>query len=226
MGTTGLALPWRSRIIGASQSWGSRVNPAEHEVSRTSESCTEKGGEEARIVAACQKGELHAYEWIYKSYGLRMKSYARNLLGNSADADDAVQETFVKIHRSVARFRSQSGFVTWIFRILINTCYDLRRSRYRKQEFPQESAEDLPLVEPRAPSAHPCLKMALERALSSLTSHQRDVFLLYEVDGFSHGEIAVILEVSETASKNTLFQAKKKLRQILEAPRSSSAPLR
>ncbi len=62
--------------------------------------------------------------------------------------------------------------------------------------------------------------MALERALASLTRHQRDVFLLYEVEGFRHAEIAGMLEITETASKNTLFQAKKNLRQMLEPPRS------
>jgi RNA polymerase sigma-70 factor (ECF subfamily) len=68
--------------------------------------------------------------------------------------------------------------------------------------------------------------MALERALASLTRHQRDVFLLYEVEGFRHAEIAEMLEITETASKNTLFQAKKTLRQLLEPPRSSGAEAR
>jgi RNA polymerase sigma-70 factor (ECF subfamily) len=58
--------------------------------------------------------------------------------------------------------------------------------------------------------------MALERALATLTRHQREVFLLYEVEGFRHAEIAALLEISETASKNTLFQAKKNLRSMLE----------
>jgi RNA polymerase sigma-70 factor (ECF subfamily) len=64
--------------------------------------------------------------------------------------------------------------------------------------------------------------MALERALGRLTAHQQDVFLLYEVEGFHHAEIAGMLEISETASKNTLFQAKKNLRTMLEPPRSSA----
>jgi RNA polymerase sigma-70 factor (ECF subfamily) len=62
--------------------------------------------------------------------------------------------------------------------------------------------------------------------MAELTRQQRDVFLLYEVEGFRHSEIASMLEISETASKNTLFQAKKNLRQMLEAPRSSAAEAR
>ena len=72
----------------------------------------------------------------------------------------------------------------------------------------------------------PALRLALERALGELTRHQRDVFLLYEVEGFHHSEIAAMLEISETASKNTLFQAKKNLRMTLEPPRSSAAEAR
>jgi RNA polymerase sigma-70 factor, ECF subfamily len=167
---------------------------------------------------------LHAYERLYRLHGGRMKNFARNILGNSVDAEDAVQETFLKIQRSIGGFRG-SGFVTWIFRILVNTCYDARRSRLRKKEVSQhDEADDAPQApEPRAPSAHPSLRLALERALAELTRHQRDVFLLYEVEGFHHAEIAQMLEITEAASKNTLFQAKKNLRQMLEPPRGSNA---
>ena len=65
--------------------------------------------------------------------------------------------------------------------------------------------------------------VARERALAELTQHQRDVFLLYEVEGFKHSQIAETLEITEAASKNTLFQAKKNLRTMLEPPRSSDA---
>jgi RNA polymerase sigma-70 factor (ECF subfamily) len=152
-----------------------------------------------------------------------MKNVARNLLGSPVDAEDAVQETFLKVQRSIASFRGQSSFVTWTYRILINTCYDARRSRVRKKEVANDDSEDSPRAEPRAPGAHPSLRMALERALHGLTKHQRDVFLLYEVEGFHHAEIAGMLEITETASKNTLFQAKRNLRQVLEPPRSTGA---
>ena len=154
-----------------------------------------------------------------------MRNLARNLLGSQSDAEDAVQETFLKVQRSVVSFRGQSSFATWIFRILVNTCHDLRRSRMRRKELVQQedSEEQDPLPKLRAPGAHPTLRMALERAIATLTQHQRDVFLLYEVEGFKHAEIAGMLEITETASKNTLFQAKKSLRGMLEAPRSADA---
>jgi RNA polymerase sigma-70 factor (ECF subfamily) len=187
---------------------------------------SEVHSEDVALRNACQAGDLHAYERLYSLHGKRMKSIARNLLGSQTDAEDAVQETFLKVQRGIATFRGQSSFVTWTFRILINTCYDARRSRMRKKEVTSEGTEESPMPEPRAPSAHPSLRLALERALASLTRHQRDVFLLYEVEGFRHAEIAGMLEITETASKNTLFQAKKNLRMMLEPPRSQAAEAR
>jgi RNA polymerase sigma factor (sigma-70 family) len=93
----------------------------------------------------------------------------------------------------------------------------------RKEFVPEEREDRAKPAEPRAPGGHPSLKLALERAIAQLTRYQREVFLLYEVEGFRHSEIAEMLEISETASKNTLFQAKRNLRQTLEAPRSSQA---
>jgi RNA polymerase sigma-70 factor (ECF subfamily) len=181
--------------------------------------------EDAALAAGCLSGDMRAYERLYQLHGARMRNLARNLLGSQTDAEDAVQDTFLKIQRGIQSFRGQSAFVTWTFRILVNTCYDLRRSRVRRKEHSQDdsSNEMAPRPELRAPGSHPSLRMALERALAALTQHQRDVFLLYEVEGFRHAEIAAMLEISETASKNTLFQAKKNLRGMLEPPRSAEA---
>jgi len=202
------------------------VEPSEHFAGGHNPAVVDSLSEDAALAAACRSGDLRAYERLYAMHGARMKNLARNVLGNPIDAEDAVQETFLKVHRSIASFRGQSSFITWTYRILINTCYDARRSRLRKKEVANEDSEETPRHEPRAPGAHPALRMALERALAKLTQHQRDVFLLYEVEGFRHAEIAGMLELTETASKNTLFQAKKNLRLMLEPPRSSAAEAR
>jgi RNA polymerase sigma-70 factor (ECF subfamily) len=202
------------------------VEPSEQFTDGPSSAVVETLSEDAALAAACRSGDLRAYERLYAMHGARMKNLARNVLGNPIDAEDAVQETFLKVQRSIASFRGQSSFVTWTYRILINTCYDARRSRLRKKEVANDDSEETPRLELRAPGAHPSLRMALERALAKLTQHQRDVFLLYEVEGFRHAEIARMLEMTETASKNTLFQAKKNLRLMLEPPRSSAAEAR
>ena len=228
MATMRLALSWEARISGSCH------EEVRLERSGFTQRSSSPGADwqaqamdDAALASACQSGDLHGFERLYHLHASRMKSVARNLLGSSSEAEDAVQDAFLKIQRSIASFRGQSSFATWSFRILINTCYDARRSRVRKKEVAHDEPGDAPTrPEPRAASAHPALRIALERALSQLTRHQRDVFLLYEVEGFRHSEIASILEISEAASKNTLFQAKKSLRQMLEAPRSSAAEAR
>jgi RNA polymerase sigma-70 factor (ECF subfamily) len=202
------------------------VEPSEHFAGGPRPAVGDARSEDAALAAACRSGDLRGYDRLYTLHGARMKNLARNVLGNPSDAEDAVQETFLKVQRSIASFRGQSSFVTWTYRILINTCYDARRSRQRKKEIANDEIGETPRLEPRASVAHPSLRMALERALATLTRHQRDVFLLYEVEGFRHAEIARMLEITETASKNTLFQAKKNLRLMLEPPHNSAAEAR
>ena len=221
MGSVGLTLPWEHRISAVAGQGEPRVQSSEREEpNRASETLAE----DAVLAAGCLAGEMRAYEQLYQWQGARMRNLARNLLGSPTDAEDAVQDTFLKIQRGIKTFRGQSSFVTWTFRILVNTCHDIRRSRMRRKEHaegePDSSAAGLEL---RAPGSHPSLRMALERALEALTGHQREVFLLFEVEGFRHAEIATLLGISETASKNTLFQAKKALRSMLEPPQSAEA---
>jgi RNA polymerase sigma-70 factor (ECF subfamily) len=137
-----------------------------------------------------------------------MKSIAWNLLHNHEDAEDAVQETFLKVHRSIHTYSGQSAFSTWVYRILVNTCTDYQRSRKPQTEVPVES------LVARAPS--PTLRLALERALADLNERQRAVFLLAEVEGLTHGEIAAILSVAPGTSKGLLFEARRRLRELLD----------
>ena len=113
MGTMGLALPWKARISSVPREWGTRVEPSEHFGGGPNPAAVDAQSEDAALAAACRSGDLRAYERLYAMHGARMKNLARNLLGNPIDAEDAVQETFLKVHRSIAGFRGQSSFVTW-----------------------------------------------------------------------------------------------------------------
>src|SRR5215475_7799874 len=169
MGTMGLALPWKARIASAPREigavgrpavpskWGKRVEGSKHLGGGPMRAAAEAVGEDAALAAACQAGDLRAYERLYTLHGAKMKNLARNVLGSAVDAEDAVQETFLKVQRSIATFRGQSSFVTWTYRILINTCYDARRSRLRKKEVANDDSEETPRPEPRARGAHPSL---------------------------------------------------------------------
>jgi len=164
-----------------------------------------------QLAAACRQGDLRAFEQLYQVHGPRLKSVALQMLGNRHDAEDAVQETFLKAYRGVKGFQGQSNLGTWICRILINTCYDTLRSRG-----PQAPAEE---AEPAAKSPAMPLRLALQAALRKLNPNYRIVFQLFEVEGYRHAEIASILQVPEGTSKSWLFEAKRELKRMLAEAR-------
>ena len=155
----------------------------------------------------CKRGDRHAYERLYELHAARMKSIAFHLVGSRADAEDAVQETFLKVYRAMDAFEGQSSLLTWMCRILINCCYDVLRKQQRLAE--------QPLVREAATQSKLPLKVALERALERLNERQRIVFLLFEVEGLRHSEIAVVLQVPEGTSRSWLFEAKRELKRSL-----------
>ncbi len=146
-----------------------------------------------------------------------MKSIAGNLLASASDAEDAVQESFLKVYRGAAAFRGSARFSTWIYRILINTCYDAMRRRERRPEgeaAASSSDSDARLDLPAAGPDH-LLRLELEDALEQLPERPRTVFLLSAVEGLSHGEIAEVLGVPEATSRTLLFEARRQLQRLL-----------
>jgi RNA polymerase sigma-70 factor (ECF subfamily) len=159
-----------------------------------------------------REGALAAFAALYDTHGSRLKSIAFNLLGNVADAEDAVQEAFLKAYRAWDGFKGDAAPFTWLYRILVNSCLDAGRRRRRQ---PVESeATAPPDLRPAGGHDHP-LRLALEAAVGKLAPRQRTVFLLAEVEGFTHREVAEILEIAEGTSKNDLFEAKRALRRML-----------
>lgn len=179
---------------------------------------------EAALVEACRRGRMDAFERLYQLHGPKMKSIALNLMGNTHDAEDAVQEAFLKVYRGLAKFKGESAFSTWVHRILVNACYDMRRRGLRQVDTvaPQAEDDDAPIDRAPAPAANQPLRLALEKIVQQLSDAQRVVFLLYEVEGFSHAEIGEVLNISEGASKNRLFEAKRELRRMLTAQRGAA----
>jgi RNA polymerase sigma factor (sigma-70 family) len=165
-----------------------------------------------QLADGCKRGNLRAFERVYEIHAPRMKSIAFHMLGNQSDAEDAVQETFLKVYRSVNAFEGQSSLGTWIYRILLNTCYDSGRKRQRLKE-------NAPLPEVPSRTDVP-LRILLQRAIDRLNDRHRTVFLLFEVEGLKHSEIATILEVPEGTSRTWLFEAKRALKRMLTESRS------
>ena len=170
---------------------------------------------EGQLLAACRRQDVRAFEHLYEAHGPRLKSVAYHIVGNRQDAEDAVQETFVKVFRAIHGFQGESGIGTWLYRILINVCYDVARKRKREAD-PEEHG----LERRAAPAGQVALKVALDTALRRIHPKHRTVFLLFEVEGLRHSEIAAILEVPEGTSKAWLFEAKKELKRMLTETRT------
>jgi RNA polymerase sigma factor (sigma-70 family) len=176
---------------------------------------TPPGGIADELLEDCRSGDLAAFERLYEREAPRMKSVALNLLGNVGDAEDAVQESFLKIYRGAKTFRGGASFSTWIYRVTVNTCYDaLRRRKSRPAGPPLDAHDGRENVAALPGSDHP-LRLALEKSVALLPPKHRAVFLLFEVEGFTHGEIGRILGIPEGTSKTFLFDAKKKLQRWL-----------
>jgi len=178
---------------------------------------------DARFVAASDRqlavrlrqGDVSAFERLYAVYGERMKSVAMNLTGNVADAEDAVQEAFLRAYRSATSFKGDSALSTWMYRIVVNVCHDLRRRRSARPEGSAVDLDDAVLPRFEAPAQDHPLRLALEKALAGLDPRQRDVFVLFDVEGFTHREIGEVLGVPEGTSKGLLFEARRALRQAV-----------
>ncbi len=175
---------------------------------------TAAGGDphDRRLAEACVRGEASAFERLYREEGERMKRIAFGHLGDSAAAEDAVQETFLKVHRSAGSWNGEASFLTWTYRILINTCHDLLRQRRRR---PEEVSMDSLRGSEAGSAAHQLwLRFTLQKLLADLPAQRQSVFLLFEVEGMSHREIAQILGIRESYSKWLLFATRRHLQQM------------
>jgi RNA polymerase sigma-70 factor (ECF subfamily) len=179
----------------------------------------EQRDEDSRLLEECRAGDVSAFERLYELHGARMKSIAANLLGNVADAEDAVQDCFLKIYRGAASFRGDARFSTWIYRVLVNSCYDMLRRRSRRPvEVRSEETTFRADAEPSAPSSDHPLRLSLEACVKDLDPRRRAAFLLFAVEGFTHREVGDILGVPEGTSKALLFEAKRELQRRLSKP--------
>ncbi len=162
---------------------------------------------ERETIAACRRGDLDAYERLFRDHWRRLLGVAVRMLGDQADAEDAVQTAFIRLHRGIGRFRGEAGIGTWLMRILINACHDTLRARKRRFELQ-------PAAEP-APGPGPDLRLQLEEAILTLPERMRACFVLYAVEGFPQKEIAEMLRIREGTVKAQIFQARERLRAIL-----------
>jgi RNA polymerase sigma-70 factor (ECF subfamily) len=164
----------------------------------------------------CRDGDEAGFAQVYRRLGRSLYGTALRMLRQAEEAEDALQEAFMSFYRKHSELDpAQAG--AWLRRVLINGCLDRLRRRRRRPE--AELAEDVLQSAPRSDG----LRMDLERATARLPERARLVFLLHDVEGFRHREVAELMGVTEGATKSQLFRARGLLRGYLnEAPGGTS----
>lgn len=177
---------------------------------------------ELALIERCRQGELGAFEELYRAHAGRLYGLSLRLLGNPADAEDLLQEIFLAAHRKLDTFRGESALGTWLYRLATNLCLDHLRSRAGRSRQVTDSLEDEREMFD-AGSARlaegTVTKMDLERALARLPEGCRTAFVLHDVEGLEHREIAEMLGVAEGTSKSQVHKARLKLRAMLAGHR-------
>jgi RNA polymerase sigma-70 factor (ECF subfamily) len=168
----------------------------------------------------CQEGDAEAFEELYRQHAGRLYNLVYRMLGSAQETDDLLQEVFLHAHRKLTSFRGDSTLATWLYRLGMNHCLDYLRSRQVKMGRATESLDAEGAAEPIAPGPlvpTAISRMDLERAIGKLPEGCRAAFLLHDVEGFEHREVARILGVSEGTSKSQVHKARMKLRAMLSA---------
>ena len=187
---------------------------------------------EAEAVKQAQEGDAAAFEFLYKAHCRRVYSLCLRMVKNPAEAEDLTQQAFLQLFRKIGTFRGESGFSTWLHRVTVNiVLMHLRRKK------PTELlAEDLERTSPNGegPREHGASDTSMlgaidrlnpMRAIRKLPAGYKKLFLMYDVIGYEHSEIAALVGCSTGCSKSQVHKARKRLRRLLLGETNQREPL-
>jgi RNA polymerase sigma-70 factor, ECF subfamily len=175
-------------------------------------------------IRLAQQGDSGAFETIYKSFALRMYAICLRMVHDPADAEDALQQVFLQLFCKIQTFRGASAFSTWLYRLTVNMV--LMRLRGKKPELvsleealPNDDQDNEPFSQIPAPDLRLTGlvdRITIQAALGQLPDGYRQIFILHDVQGYKHSEIAEIVGHSSGTSKSQLHKARKRLRELLQ----------
>jgi RNA polymerase sigma-70 factor (ECF subfamily) len=160
-------------------------------------------------------GETHLYARLVERYQHRLGRYAYRMLGNRADAEDVLQDTFVRGYRSLARCNRPEGFGAWLFGILVNRCRTFAARRARRQQLVTTSETALTSAAVGPSDDRDAWREEIFRALEQLPAEQREAFLLRHVEERSYDEMRELTGASASALRMRVFRAREELRRLL-----------
>lgn len=173
------------------------------------------------LLDRARNGDIGAMESIYGQLKRPVFGIAWRYTGNAAAAEDLLQDVFLKVFANIRDVRDPETFPAWVYKIAVNTCFSyLRKSKTRLEKTVPLSDVEGRLDEAVYDTHETDLRKSLDEATAALPPGLRSVFLLYDVQGFKHEEIARILGCSVGNSKSQLFKARMKIREFLKARRA------
>jgi RNA polymerase sigma-70 factor (ECF subfamily) len=176
------------------------------------------------LAQRCGQGDQDAFEQLYRAHAGRLYTLIVRMVASAETAEDLLQEVFLTAYRKANLFRGESSLGTWLYRMAVNHCLDYLRGRQSKMARTTDSLDEDGVVEPAASAplvASSINRLDLERAIGQLPDGCRTAFVLHDVEGFEHHEIATMLGISEGTSKSQVHKARMKLRGILNGGTSA-----
>jgi RNA polymerase sigma-70 factor (ECF subfamily) len=174
----------------------------------------------SELVKKSQLGDKSAFEELVKRHQELVFSLSFKLTGNRELANDVAQEAFIRAWKAIGKFRGDSTFGTWIYRITVNTAWTLRKKAKKHNSLNIEDTQEPVVIDekkdPELVAINSDLSLVLRKALNQIPLEQRIIVELKNIEGRSHKEIADYLDISVTAAKVRLHRAHQKLRNILE----------
>ena len=166
-------------------------------------------------ITDARNGDDLAFERLYRQHVGRIYALALRLSGDAADAESLTQDVFVRVWERLASFRGESAFATWLHRLAVNVILSDRRSAWRRGRRVTATG-DLIELEVAAPAPPPGMRLDLDDAIAALPPGARTVFVLHDVEGYEHAEIAALSGIAVGTSKAQLFRARRLLRTALD----------
>ena len=184
---------------------------------------------EAELIERAKQGDAQAFQALYDKHKRRVYSLCLRMTANTAEAEDLTQEAFLQLYRKIATFRGESAFSTWLHRLSVNVVL----MQLRKKSLPVVSLEESTQGEEDTPKkdfgaedlalAGSIDRLQLQKAVDDLPPGYRMIFVLHDIEGYEHNEIATIVGCSIGNSKSQLHKARMKLRDLLKMNRAEKA---
>lgn len=189
-----------------------------------------KAASETQLVARAQRGDEEAFAALFEMHKRRVYSLCLRMTGNTAEAEDLAQEAFLQLFRKISTFRGESAFSTWLHRLAVNVVLmHLRKKGLQQVSLDEvDSSQDEPVKRDYGDYDQRLMgsvdRISLTRAIAELPPGYRTVFVLHDVEGYEHNEIAEIMKCSVGNSKSQLHKARMKLRDWLRQNQGLMAP--